>query len=245
LLGNGFRRTLKPKSIGEDELLCLRLALSAAKLGLPSRILQINPTFFTFACKNALHRYLYLYNHDLRWDDHDSSIQILFEGTYHNWANIEYQIKRLPDDRQVMAGQYSAQGIVNRSLTAWTSLQPFLRALSPASIEDPHNISKGTPVFITHDWGNRYILDICSWILEKPRLSGDHMWMRIKNPGGQIYSFGLYREKKDLTGGGFPGEQVLFPMKIQRSEFQSPDICEFWGDGSYSTLSIEITVPQI
>lgn len=76
------------------------------------------------------------------------------------------------------------------------------------------------------------------------------MWMRLKNPDGDVYSFGLYRERKlDVS------DHMLLPMKVQRCEFQSPgktklkyltllDVCEFWGEGSFNTLSIEITAEQ-
>ena len=82
-----------------------------------------------------------------------------------------------------MTGQYTRIGIVDEGMYEWTTLEPFLHALPPGVESDPDNPSTGLPVSLRHDWGNRYILELCSWIIEEPRLGGDHLWIRLKTPG--------------------------------------------------------------
>jgi hypothetical protein len=247
ILGDQFRKIVTPAEIGNTLHSKLQFILRGAKLGLPFDILQSNPSFYQFAIKNALHRYLFILNHELRYNASENTIQIMFEDRYRDWSEVQGEIIICDKDPLVMNGQYSSRGIVNESATAWKTLEPFI-VLNPGEQSIDCNKQVKGRMLVQHDWGCRYVLEICSWIIEKPRLAGDHMWMRLKTPKGEVYSFGLYRERK-IFNGGFPGEQVLFPMKVQRCEFQSPgvfeiiiDICEFWGGGSYSTLSMEITV---
>ena len=82
-----------------------------------------------------------------------------------------------------MRGQYSRNGIIDDGLYDWTTLEPFLLTVPPESTKDPRNISTGLPTSIRHDWGNRYILEVVSWIIDEPRLGGDHIWIRLKKPG--------------------------------------------------------------
>jgi hypothetical protein len=87
-----------------------------------------------------------------------------------------------------MLGHYSRQGIIDTSLYHWTFLEPFLKVMPEEATFDPENLSTGLPVqLIKQDWGNRFILEICSWILEEPRLGGDHLWLRLKTPGACIF----------------------------------------------------------
>ncbi|ORX84295.1 hypothetical protein BCR32DRAFT_326015, partial [Anaeromyces robustus] len=89
-----------------------------------------------------------------------------------------------------------------------------------------------------HTWGNRYLFEYCSWIISHPRFSGDHAWIRLKTPDGNVYSVGLYRgEKRNIY------DQFIFPMKIKPCKYMSPDVSEFW-KGYYSTISVEITEEQ-
>lgn len=57
VLGDGFRKSVKPHQVGgENAFLKLHYSFCAAKLGLPLQILEQNRSFFDFAKKNALHR---------------------------------------------------------------------------------------------------------------------------------------------------------------------------------------------
>ena len=175
-----------------------------------------------------------MYNHALKTEEPDR-ILILFEGAYSEWSTVEKRVERASTDQCIMSGQYSARGLVNVGLDEWKTLEPFLRLPPPEATADPQNLSTGLPPLQQHDWGDRYLLEFCSWIIDKPRLSGDHLWIRLKTPNGQVYSHGQYRESKLST------RTELFPLKTQVSSFQSPDICEFWS-GNFNTLACEITV---
>lgn len=212
----------------------LQNAITAFKVGIPYELLLKHLDFSHFARVNAIHRYLLVYNHELRYD-HDT-IWILYEGLYCDWRKISKYV--MSDARKELKGQYSRNGIIHNYLFEWDTLMPFLRALKENEVEDLSNISTGLPVPMKHDWGDRYILEICAWIVSNPRLTGDHLWHRLKTPLGDVYSVGQYRPRK-LQG----HEQFVFPMKIKTSQFFSPDLCEFW-TGPYTTLSVEITASQ-
>ena len=234
-IANNLRKRLKWKRGSHllfDEFL---MTITACKLALPHRILYLHSDFYEFARKNALHRYLLVFNHVLKWDQED--ILVLYKGKYEKWDDISCKIPRSKTDFYEMKGHYSQYGIIDRGLYEWTTLEPFIRA-SPMNEHLEKENTKSNSFKFIHDWGNRYILEVCSWIVSQPRLGGDHTWFRLKTPSGDMYSIGQYRPKKM----GFH-EQFIFPMKIKVSEFSSPDICEFW-KGPYTTMSIEITENQ-
>ncbi|ORX44826.1 hypothetical protein BCR36DRAFT_414798 [Piromyces finnis] len=89
-----------------------------------------------------------------------------------------------------------------------------------------------------HTWGSHYLFEYCSWITSRPRFSGDHAWIRLKTPDGNVYSVGLYREEKRHIY-----DQFVFPMRMKSCKYMSPDVSEFW-KGYYSTISVEITKEQ-
>ncbi|KAL1918238.1 uncharacterized protein VTP21DRAFT_3504 [Calcarisporiella thermophila] len=189
----------------------------AGKLGIHSDVFDDNRGFREFASKNSLHRYLFVYKHKLQVDEKTNDIKILYQGEYRKWNDIRSRIRMNPNT-YLLEGQYSRNGVIDRGFYEWTRLEPF-------QITEPY-------------WGNRYILEICSWIVDEPRLGGDHTWVRFKTPRGEWYSFGQYRPQKM----GFH-EQFVFPMKIKVSKFMSPDISEFWR-GPYTVVSFEITERQ-
>ena len=222
--------TLIKKLKGHAEL---RLAITAFKIGIPFELLSQHLDFATFSQKNAIHRYLLVYNHELKYDE--NKIWILYEGVYTDWKSISGFIVGLNGE---IKGQYSRHGIIRVKLHEWNVLNPFIYTLPVGIDKDPENISTGLPVLMKHDWGNRYILDICAWIIANPRLTGDHLWHRLKTPNGEVYSIGQYRPRKLRSH-----EQFLFPMKIKTCQFFAPDLCEFWS-GPYTKLSIEISENQ-
>lgn len=211
----------------------LQNAITAFKVGIPYELLLKHLDFAQFARKNAIHRYLLVYNHEIRHDK--DRIWILYDGAYCDWREIHNHVM---DSKQELKGQYSRNGIIHKYMFEWEILTPFIRALKEDDVKDPSNISTGLPGPMKHDWGDRYVLEICSWIIATPRLTGDHLWHRLKTPEGDVYSLGQYRPRK-LQG----HEQFVFPMKTKTSQFYSPDLCEFW-NGPFTTLSIEITSSQ-
>lgn len=78
-----------------------------------------------------------------------------------------------------MLGQYSKNGLVSNNVYDWSMLEPFY-------------VESSTPP----PWGDRYLFEICSWIVNRPRLIGDHTFIRLKTPQGEWYSVGQYRPQK-------------------------------------------------
>ena len=133
---------------------------------------------------------------------------------------IEKDLKIDPD-YGTFTGQYGRDGLVDAGLYDWTELPVFY-----------------TEPTLPPPWGERYLFEICSFIVDRPRLTGDHTFVRLKTPRGEWYSAGQYRPHKM----GFH-EQFVFPMKIKPSKFQSPDVSEYW-KGNVTVLSVGITADQ-
>ncbi len=85
-------------------------------------------------------------------------------------------------------------------------------------------------------WGNRYIFEMCATCGEKPRIIGDHSWLRLKTPKGEIFSIGIYRPDKN------PGVNGHFnnPFKVKKGTLMQPDVSEFWPD-NIESLGFEIS----
>jgi hypothetical protein len=79
----------------------------------------------------------------------------------------------------VMLGQYNYLGLIDRGVYDWEVLTPFY--IEPQS---------------PPPWGNRYLFEFCSWIIDRPRMMGDHTYIRLKTPQGEWYSVGQYRPQK-------------------------------------------------
>ncbi|KAI8918830.1 hypothetical protein BC831DRAFT_482140 [Entophlyctis helioformis] len=239
LVANDYRKRISPKDVGSDVYLALHVHVTAAKLGLTVDVLDANPGFFAFAHKNAIHRYLMVFNHTLRVNQKTKEISIMYESLMRPWPAVSKLLKRKEGDPEVITGFYCRRGLTNTGISHWSKLKPFIRLPPPDATVDRNNICNGRPPAMRHDWGDRYILEFCSWILdESPRLGGDHVWIRLKTPQGDIYSVGQYRPRKLNMS-----DQFVFPMKIKMCEFNSPDICEFW-TGPYRTLAFEIKKEQ-
>ncbi|RUP05576.1 hypothetical protein BC936DRAFT_140511 [Jimgerdemannia flammicorona] len=165
----------------------------AARNGIPADVFDANPGLQLFLQKNHLHRYLLVYKHSLRVDPQTRECSIMCRGDYRSWKDIQHTIKTHPTS-DVIKGQYSRHGLINQDFYDWHRLEPFY-------------ISEPT-------WGHRYLLEVCSWVIDEPRMGGDHTWIRLKTPRGEWYSVGQYRPQKM----GFH-EQFMFPMKIKPSKF--------------------------
>ena len=212
VLGDGWRKTIKPEDIGRDIYDDLYYEIASAKLGLPSQSLKDNMDFCSFAVKHALHRYLMVFNHELLVKN--KKIHILFNGKYQEWETVKPLLRWKDTDPPTIIGHYSAIGLVDQGIMEWKTLEPFIVLPSTEATVDENNVSNGKPPVMRHDWGDRYILEFCSWIIDKPRLSGDHLWLRLKTPSGEVYSFGQYRPRK-LTHSDY----LFFPFRLKVSEF--------------------------
>ncbi|CAG8551137.1 3402_t:CDS:10 [Paraglomus occultum] len=217
ILTSAFERRVK--KLGEVRK-ALAAQVLASKLGnIDLRCFEYNKGFAEFAAQNSLHRYLYVHGHELVVDA--NTIFIMFEGQHRPWNEIRPLIRYAEPGSSVLAGQYSRFGIINKGVYEWTSLEPFLISPSPPP------------------WGNRYLLEICSWIIDRPRLTGDHTWFRLKTPRGEWYSVGQYRPSKGLHGtvrvsDEDKGQQVHVPGRV--ADFSQ----EFWR-GNYTVIAVEIS----
>jgi hypothetical protein len=221
----------KPAAIGENAIVRLasdffrkhkdtfdpilaqyRTALAALKLGVTVENLEQNPGFEKFALENHLDRYLWKFDHQLSIED--KKIRVKAKGIETAWDKIE------------KTGTYSEEGFTEEKDTVWKELKPMMTG-------DPEQ---------EPEWGRRYLYELCTWYSKEagPRISGDHSWIRLKTPQGDLYSVGLYMPKKHSPG----WKEMLQPMSIFRSTLHSPDKSEFWPGQNYETLSVEITAEQ-
>ncbi|KAJ3122161.1 hypothetical protein HK098_003079 [Nowakowskiella sp. JEL0407] len=238
----------------------------ASKLGFPKEacenlddVYSDNKGFLEVATKNALHRYLLVFGHYIRvtkdeassvdkspdaWSEDEDyfnlpiwDIWILFCGEWKTWKELTSTLPRSLHDNSVLSGSYTENGLhPTQNLENWTSFDPFI-TLSTNDSTGRLNIL-GLPTPARHDWGKRYVCEICSWVVNEPRLARDHLWIRLKTPDGKVYSIGQYRPQKMNAY-----DTLVFPMKIKISKLMSPDICEFW-TGPYTTISFQITKTQ-
>jgi hypothetical protein len=96
----------------------------------------------------------------------------------HHEQEVKHDI-RLDPVNGTLLGQYSLHGLIDRGVYDWEVFEPFY-------------VEKELPP----PWGNRYLFEICSWIIDRPRMMGDHSFMRLKTPRGEWYSVGQYRPAK-------------------------------------------------
>ena len=84
VLANSFRKRVWKKGkypLFDD----LYLAVTAAKLGIEEEALKRDPDFYEFAKVNAIHRYLFVFNHILKVNPETYEISILYKGNYEKW----------------------------------------------------------------------------------------------------------------------------------------------------------------
>lgn len=206
------RKFLKGITISNPAIEQCREQLLAAKLGIDAEVFHHNPGFKSFAEKSHLERYLIIYDHKLLIDATSKKLSLLVAGNMMLWEEVRKMMADWPSQSKESnrAWQYGMQGVQNKNLFDWTELKPFKRA---------------NPM----EWGNRFILELCVCCSAQPRLRGDHSWIRLKTPTGDIYSVGLYREDKG-------GSVRLFqsPLKIKKGSLMQPDVSEFYPDPIYT-----------
>ncbi len=199
--------------------------LLAAKLGLSLKIFLKNPGFEQFAFKSHLERYLMDYNHEIRVNPDTLEISLLCEGVYTTWPKIEVNLARwqqasndVPEYPR-LTWSYGTQGVQRKDLYAWSRLEPY-------------------KVLETHDWGNRYLFEFCACCGDSVQLNGDHSWLELKTPQGEIYSVGLYRPGKMSSL-----ETYQFPMRVKKGYLMAPDVSIWWPTSIYR-IPVEISKDQ-
>lgn len=143
----------------------IRIIISA-KIGgqITPKMLADNPKFQKFIHKACWHNAAVRYNHVLP----------VIDGK----PGLIYEDKPISYDDLIDKGWKTA----------------FLITKSGASFHWPFHFDKMVP----HDhqdaskWGNQYAVEIMTSVKDDPRQPGDHSWLRLKNPQGDIYSFGIF-----------------------------------------------------
>ncbi|RUS30906.1 hypothetical protein BC938DRAFT_478787 [Jimgerdemannia flammicorona] len=115
--------------------------------------------------------------------------------------------------------------LVKQAVAGMTLTSDLGRDQKPILASWPHHRASttGTVSSLSKSPNQPGVIDICSWVIDEPRMGGDHVCIRINTPRGKWYSVGQYRPQKM----GFH-EQFVFSMKIKPIKFTCPDVSEFW-----------------
>jgi hypothetical protein len=222
-----------PKEVFQNRQVALLASeLFAAKLGIRAELFDSHPGFEKFARENHLHRYLLTYcqgnapgplsrNNAHRWTVDPDEIKILSGGIVKTWSEASKDLKTVASraGHPKMSWHYGPSGIQNKDYYNWDILEPFLK-------RDPS------------EWGHQYLFEVCVCTSEYPNFIGDHTWLRLKTPQGDVYSVGLYRPGKVN-----PQENYQQPLRVKPAYLMSPDYSEFYPCETH-TLGIAIT-PEI
>ncbi|MFQ5728960.1 MAG: hypothetical protein ACE5GN_01195 [Waddliaceae bacterium] len=219
-----FLRRLKPNYRYNPKVRECCRQLLAAKLGIDVKLFAANDGFESFAFESHLEKYLLDYEHTLKVQGSDA-VHILYEGKYTPWSEVRQKLRGLPtptpnfQDNPKEPWLYGQQGVQKKDMYAWTEFKPYKTVKN-------------------HDWGDRYIFEFCTSYGNSVQLNGDHAWLRLKTPTGEIYCVGLYRPGKRHCS-----ENFLFPMRVKKGYFMSPDFSEYW-PMPVSRIPVEITKEQ-
>jgi len=140
----------------------------SASLGYPADIFDQYPDLLPFIRDTNLHQMVRLHGHKFGLSEAGEPY-ILYEGGPMPWSQIKEKV-------QVKKGQfvdhmYTTQGLAQGDPT--THIYVFKR-------DDPSK------------WGNRHIIEFVSY---NPGGVSPHIWLRLKDDKGNIYSFGYYTDE--------------------------------------------------
>lgn len=219
-----FLRSLNSSLFSEPHVKDCCRQLLAAKLGIETGAFSHNPGFEEFASNCHLERYLAEYNHEVRVDPKSKQISLMFEGRYQPWRIISERVERLPTpeknhpDNPRQMWLYGQLGIQKQDMYAWDKLTPY-------KIVEP-------------TWGNRYLFEFTVCCNPSFGLEGDHSWLELKTPSGEIYSVGLYRPGKNHFLDTFHN-----PLRVKKGYLMSPDV-SIWWPTPIQKIPVEITKEQ-
>jgi len=197
----------------------LKKEITAAKLGISASTLDSNPSLQTFAERHHLERYLLGYNHSMQIDPATQQISLRKAGQWQPWSAISEEMKswKKSTHSPQWAWVYGAEGVQNKDLYDWKELTPFI---------------KGNPA----DWNHQYVFEFCACFNPDSVKNGNHSWLRLKTPEGDIYSVGLYRPGKNSLW-----DNVKAPLRIKPGYLMQPDVSEFW---DYPITSVDFAITQ-
>lgn len=188
--------------------------LLAFKLGIPSTAFEKSPGFEKFSSNPPLERYLAEYRHTLRLSP-TGEVEILESGSYRPWGEVKdiAAPKEKENHSRYQPWFYGPEGLQNKNMFRWDDLTPYKKEIP----------------------SDRYLFEFCCCCEETPRFVGDHSWLRLIDPEGNVYSVGKYRPYKTD-----PKHQAKNPMRVQKGLLMSPDVSEFWPTRIHR-IPIEIT----
>ena len=209
-----FLKKIDPSLKEDPRIARLAREFLAFKLGVPSDVFEKNIGFEKFAYKPPLDRYLAEYGHTVKVGD-KGEIELLENGKYRPWSELRSIVAPAQgkDPSSNQPWYYGPLGVQNKNMFEWTKLEPYKK-------EDPKQ------------WDNQYILEVCCCCEDEPRYLGDHSWLRLKDPEGNIYSVGFYRPYN-----------YVFPVYMKKGILMQPDVSEFWPTPIYR-LPIAISKEQ-
>lgn len=217
-MARSLLKDLQRKRINTTALEILKKEVIAAKLGISSNTLDHNPGLQKFTELYHLERYLLRYNHALHIDPTTQKASIIKEGNFQPWEQVLEETKTwLPfSNKPQLAWIYGPDGVQNKDMYEWKKLKPFIKA-------DPA------------DWNHQYVFEFCACYNPNSIKNGNHSWLRLKTPTGDIYSVGLYRPDKVSFY-----DNLKAPLRIKPGYLMQPDVSEFW-DFAISTIDFTIT----
>ncbi|HEV8052298.1 MAG TPA: hypothetical protein VGP47_07380 [Parachlamydiaceae bacterium] len=196
----------------------LEKEVTAAKLGITSEALDNSPGLQKFTESHHLERYLLIYKDAVLMGQASQQVMLRKDGEFHTWNEIAEDVKSWSKSTRSphLHWVYGSEGIQNKDMYDWTELKPFM---------------KGDPV----SWNHQYVFEFCSCFNPDSIKNGNHSWLRLKTPAGDIYSVGLYRpDKMDWT------QNLKTPLRIKSGHLMQPDVSEFW-NFPISTVDFAIT----
>ena len=207
-------------TIADPRIDACRRELIALKLGISSDVFLPNPGFETFAKETHLERYLFEYRQELQVDD-NKGLSILMGGKYVPWRQAQEAMSQFPKrtGSPLLPWRYGPEGIQSDDMYDWSRLRPYKR-------ENPD------------EWGRRYVFELVVCCGDTPHKTGDHSWLRLRTPEGDVYSAGLYRPQKRGLG-----DNLKLPFRVKRGLLMMPDVSDFW-PGETRFLRVGISEEQ-
>jgi len=195
----------------------LRKQITAAKVGVDPKILDCNPGLQTFIEKNHIERYLLHYGHHLDIDPETGKASILKDGKMCSWEDVAADIAKWEPFTHTPQQNfyYGQEGVQRKDMYNWTKLEPYKK-------EDPAA------------WKYQYIFETCACYNPESTLEGNHSWVRLRTPTGDVYSVGVYRPSKPN-----PFDKYNTPFRNKPGYLMMPDVSEFW-DFAISTVGVVI-----
>jgi hypothetical protein len=219
LAGRSLKKNIRRHNIHEPAIKKFQKQLLAAKLAIPAEVFEKNPGFQEFAERTHLERYLLQYHHRLEVDPVTHELSIRAKGQLTPWAKVFNEIQQWPKSqaKPQQPWLYGVDGVQNEDMYQWTELKPYKR-------EDPAK------------WHYQYIFEFCACRNPATIKNGNHSWMRLKTPSGDVYSIGLYRpEKANWT------DNLNLPLRVKPGFLMQPDVSEFW---PYEVFSIPVAIAE-